>query len=99
MSCPGKVFNGVLVGLILALSVCAAMAREQTAVASPQAQAPIRPVEILKTPNPGSSTDNDPTWHFESLSYLWFPGMHGTMGARGYNPSAHMSASDVQSHF
>jgi hypothetical protein len=49
MSCPGKVFNGVLVGLILVLSVCAAIAQQQTAVASAQVQTPISPVETLKS--------------------------------------------------
>jgi hypothetical protein len=29
MSCSGKLFDGVLVGLILALSVCAAMAENR----------------------------------------------------------------------
>jgi hypothetical protein len=62
MSRSGKVFNGVLVGLILALSVCAAMA-----VTSAQVQAPISPVETLKSQNTGSSTDNDDN-SWQSLS-------------------------------
>jgi hypothetical protein len=45
------------------------------------------------------STAADGQWHFQSWSYLWFPGMHGTVGARGYDPSVSVSAIDILSHF
>jgi hypothetical protein len=42
---------------------------------------------------------NDDGWHFSASPYLWFPGMHGTVGARGHNLSVHVSAADLLSHF
>jgi hypothetical protein len=42
---------------------------------------------------------NDDGWHFSVSPYLWFPGMHGTVGARGHDLSVHVSAADLLSHF
>jgi hypothetical protein len=97
MNCPGKVFNGVLVGLILALSVCAAMAREQTTVASAQVQLPISPVETLKSRS-----------RVHRLTKMRPGILRAGRGSRecmerwatrSYNASAHVSAGDVLSHF
>jgi len=41
----------------------------------------------------------DDSWHFTVAPYLWFPGIHGTVGALGHYASVHVSASDVLSHF
>jgi hypothetical protein len=62
--------------------------------------APISNDETLQTsaPVPPSAT-NDNRWHFQSLGYLWFPGMHGTVGVRGYDTSVHVSAIDVLKNF
>jgi hypothetical protein len=43
--------------------------------------------------------DNDGHWHVNAVPYLWFPGMHGTVGVMGHNVSVHASATDVLSHF
>jgi hypothetical protein len=45
------------------------------------------------------SAINDGQWHFQSYGYLWFPGMHGTVGARGYDSSVSVSAIDILKHF
>ena len=45
------------------------------------------------------TSDNDDQWHVTVLPYLWFPGMHGTVGAKGYDASVHASAADILSHF
>lgn len=38
-------------------------------------------------------------WHANLLIYLWFPGVHGTVGASGYEASVHASPSDLLSNF
>jgi hypothetical protein len=59
--------------------------------------------EAVQTPSSGTSgnapaaADND--WHFTFSPYLWFAGMHGTVGALGRNVSVHASPGDVLSHF
>jgi hypothetical protein len=47
-------------------------------------------------PNPPSS---DPGFHIDITPYLWFSGINGTVGIRGYDASVHASASDVLSNF
>jgi hypothetical protein len=47
-------------------------------------------------PNPPSS---DPGFHVDITPYLWFSGINGTVGVRGYDASVHASASDVLSNF
>ena len=37
--------------------------------------------------------------HADLLIYLWFPGMHGTVGSGDYTASVHASAGDILSHF
>ena len=49
--------------------------------------------------SPAPSVDDDPNWHFMSLSYMWFPGISGTVGAKGYSKSVSVSPSDLVSHF
>jgi hypothetical protein len=41
----------------------------------------------------------DDGWHFTIAPYLWFPGVHGTVGALGHNASIHVSGADVLSNF
>jgi len=38
-------------------------------------------------------------WHFSFSPYLWFPGVHGTIGAQGNLTSVHASATDLLSNF
>jgi hypothetical protein len=56
------------------------------------------------TPSPPATPAppvGEPTsdWHFEVSPYLWFPGVHGTIGARGHDASIHESPGDLLSHF
>ena len=50
-----------------------------------------------------TQTDSpDPTdqgWHVDATPYLWFPGMHGTVGALGHESSVHVTARNVLSYF
>ena len=41
----------------------------------------------------------DGQWHFAFTPYLWFAGMHGTTGVRGFNTSVQASPRDLLSHF
>ncbi len=38
-------------------------------------------------------------WHFAVSPYLWLPGVHGTVGAKGHEASIHASPGDLLSHF
>src|SRR6201999_2495239 len=49
-------------------------------------------------PQPVASPD-DGGWHFSASPYLWFPGMSGTVGLRGYDASVHASPGDILSNF
>ncbi len=49
----------------------------------------------------GSAPDetSDNTWHYYATGYLWIPGVHGTVGVRGFDTSIHVSSSDIFSNF
>ena len=58
----------------------------------------------LNSEPPTSSSTSKPSptldgWHFTASPYLWFPGMHGTVGAFGHDVGVHASAGDLLSHF
>jgi hypothetical protein len=44
-----------------------------------------------------AATANDDNWHLGVSPYLWFAGVHGTVGALGRAASVHASATDVLS--
>ena len=93
-----KVREGVLIGSILALSFSPnARAQEQAPVETAQVQTASNAVATSSTTIPASPSAD--RWQFQSLSYLWFPGINGTVGARGYQASAHVSPSDLISYF
>jgi opacity protein-like surface antigen len=48
------------------------------------------------TPVPPAS---DNQWHIDVSPYLWFPGVHGTIGAQGHNLDYSASPGDLLSHF
>jgi hypothetical protein len=90
-----KASKCVVLWSILALSVSAAlMAQEQQA---PGEHAQIQTAENNAVASSGAipasgSTDK---WQFVSLSYLWLPGMSGTVGARGNNTRASVSPTSL----
>ncbi len=45
-----------------------------------------------------TATGPNDAWHFAIAPYLWFAGMHGTVGARGYDASVHASFGDIFSY-
>jgi hypothetical protein len=52
------------------------------------------------TPSPQTTdqTASDDGWRVGISPYLWFAGVHGSVGARGHEASVHASASDVLSN-
>jgi hypothetical protein len=50
-------------------------------------------------PLPAPPKPSDEGWHFGIAPYLWFAGVHGTVGALGHEGSVHASFSDVFSNF
>ena len=90
----------VLLGSILALSLSlAANAQDkpaEVAQAQPLPAATATPSSLV---SPAPSIDDDTHWHFVSLSYLWLPGISGTVGAKGYISRVAVSPSDILQHF
>jgi opacity protein-like surface antigen len=42
-------------------------------------------------------TDNK--WHYYGMGYIWFPGITGTVGVRGFETSVHVTAGEIFSDF
>jgi hypothetical protein len=69
------------------------------------ATTPAFPSEMPPTRQSGSGTDpaggtgNDDQWHFFVSPYLYFPGIHGTIGAFGRDTAFKASAGDLLSKF
>lgn len=61
------------------------------AVAVPDPDLPDAPAPAAK---PGAAGE----WHFTVTPYLWFPGVHGTVGAFNRDVGVHASAWDLLSH-
>lgn len=49
-------------------------------------------------PKPGAAGE-DSDWHLDLSPYLWFPGVHGRVGALGRDISVHASPGDLLSNF
>ena len=65
------------------------------------ADQPAFDAEAATPATPAPSPVGEPTsdWHFAVSPYLWFPGVHGTIGAKGHEASVHVSPGDLLSHF
>ncbi|MGC1417611.1 MAG: hypothetical protein WA817_20140 [Candidatus Acidiferrum sp.] len=50
-------------------------------------------------PLPDPPKPSDEGWHFGIAPYLWFAGVHGTVGALGHEASVHADFSDIFSYF
>ncbi|WP_157466704.1 hypothetical protein [Edaphobacter aggregans] len=63
------------------------------------AQQPVNLVSPDQTastpPPPNAASADDDKWHVVIAPYLWFAGMHGTIGGRGYTTSVHASFGDI----
>jgi hypothetical protein len=86
-------FGGFLVLCLGATS----KAQEEQPAANAQMKTPATNALASGNTAPASSTNDK--WQFVSLSYLWLPGLHGTIGAAGYQAHPRVSPSDVLSNF
>jgi hypothetical protein len=71
-------------------------------VPTAHAQSSDRPQDLPSAPAPDPSDppdSPDQRFHLGPTPYLWFSGIHGTVGALGHDSSVHASASDVLSNF
>ena len=90
----------VCLGSILALTFSFMANAQEKPVESAQLQtAPAATATPSNLVSPAPSIADDPNWHFTSLSYIWFPGMSGTVGAKGFGKSVSVSPSDVLKNF
>jgi hypothetical protein len=90
MSRSTKLWHGIVLSSVFGLF----------ASGSAQAfQAPAKADAQAQTTSTPSKTTADDDWHVNTNVYLWFAGMHGTIGAEGFQASVHASASDVLSKF
>jgi hypothetical protein len=54
------------------------------------------PAQPPAAPTPQkAAVDPDDGWHFSVTPYLWFAGMHGTVGALGHDVSVHAGFTDI----
>jgi len=57
------------------------------------------PAQLPAAPAPQkAATDPNDKWHFSFTPYLWFAGMHGTVGANGHEASVHADFGDIFSY-
>lgn len=70
------------------LQVSSELLAESDATGAPDAAPPL--------PDPPKPSDEG--WHFVIAPYLWFAGLHGTVGARGHEASMHASFGDIFSY-
>jgi hypothetical protein len=94
-----RAWERIVLGSILAVSFSATVRaqEQQLPVENAQLQTPVN--NAVASNSTTSASPADDKWHFVSLSYLWFPGVSGTVGARGYSTRVAVSPSDVLSHF
>jgi hypothetical protein len=95
-----RVCESVVLGSILALTFSFMANAQEKPVESAQLQtAPAAAATPSYVVSSAPSIPDDPNWHFVSLSYLWFPGMSGSVGAKGYSTDVSVSPADVLKHF
>jgi hypothetical protein len=87
--------RAALVSSFLAIAI-PLVAQERLA---PQEQTKPSSTSSAKAAQPDAPGTVDDQWHIRFLPYLWFAGMHGTTGVRGFNTSVSASAGDLLSHF
>ena len=55
--------------------------------------------EQTTSPRASGTTPHDDQLHLLLTGYLWFPGVHGTVGSHGYESGVRASAAELLSHF
>jgi hypothetical protein len=99
----------------LALAICVPAIAQQSADLAQQSADLVSPDQTGGAPAPQTtaaqtasgppsyaSSDADLTdkkWHYYGTGYLWIPGIHGTVGIRGFDASIHVTAGEIFSNF
>jgi outer membrane protein OmpA-like peptidoglycan-associated protein len=91
-----KLCSATLSVMTLAVLFCMSATAQGPADLSAENQAAATPAPDPPQQNAGTSDD---AWHFDIAPYVWFPGVHGTVGALGREASVHVSGSDLLSDF
>ncbi len=113
-SCRGTSFL-TFFGLLALVLCVPAIAQQSGDMAQPSADlaspdqtgsAPAAPqtATAAQTPSGASSAGpdadlTDKKWHYYGMGYIWFPGIHGTVGIRGFDTSVHVTAGEIFSNF
>lgn len=85
----------VLIVLTMILFLCTLASAE-----TPLGAAVEVPEPVVCNDAPGNAVVGpDKAWHTDLTFYLWFPGVHGTMGRAGREVDFRASAGDLLSHF
>jgi len=101
------VMHGVIVTSLIAFATCSGYAQSQnddppgsTRSLGAIMYSAAHEATALGTPaSPADTTATpDNQWHFAFAPYLWFVGMHGYVGARGFNVGVKASPGDILSH-
>jgi hypothetical protein len=69
-----------------------------TALLSPRVSAQAQTDVSTTAPQPKEANPNE-GWHVGVTPYIWFSGVHGTVGALGHDASVHASFSDIFQYF
>jgi len=94
---PSDVNTGVTPSALFA-DDGATITRDREA-SEPPTPMPFPPAQTTPQGIPPDPPSSDPGFHIDITPYLWFSGINGTVGVRGYDASVHASASDVLSNF
>ena len=84
----------LLLVLFLATTATLLFSRFALAQDAPQ-QSTLQPQTSASSIPQKVATDPDDVWHFGLSPYLWFAGVHGTVGVRGYETGIHASFSEI----
>jgi len=97
MSSMRNVCFAMLALLILSMLVCVTTSAEEPA--DPSAGNAATTDSAQDSPPGPAGSSSDPSWRFDLAPFIYVPGIHGTVGARGHDLSVHVSGSDVLSNF
>jgi len=84
---------------LLVFAVCAPAIAQQATDVAKQSSDIGSPDQAGGTPAAQSAPVADDNWHVGITPYLWFAGLHGTVGFGGYESGVHASFGDIFSYF
>jgi len=103
MRSHGRAFFAVLtlaiVNALFCVPVLAQGPADYSTSKEPASVSVIEPASDAPDSPQQPSTAIDDSWHLDLSPYIWFPGVHGTVGVRGHETGVHVSGSDVFSNF